>query len=235
MNKVHYNCYRTSYSSVGTACGVYVNELSATTNPLEVTCKNCQRSVKYKEEMKKLNKKSKETKMEKSYVERQAEWVRENKLEVGDKVLILRKAESYEDGWGTTWEPEMDVYVEVAGEVTLVDGVVGVSIEFSNGSEYFFPYFVLVKVTEAEPKKVNLLAQLEEICGEGWVHTIVENYENGHLIISEATWQDKPYLNLHTLDYEHTIFTTIVIDGVEAMERLRDILDKQIKEYKEEV
>lgn len=42
-------------------------------------------------------------KKETSYAERQAKWIKENNLKIGDLVKVTRAAEDYEDGWETSW------------------------------------------------------------------------------------------------------------------------------------
>ena len=59
-----------------------------------------------------------------SYADRQAVWIEENDVKVGDTVKILRKVDSYKDGWFSPWvSPDMDRNV----------GIVGVVIEIPRG------------------------------------------------------------------------------------------------------
>lgn len=85
----------------------------------------------------------------KPYKERQAEWVKENNLKVGDKVRILRTAEDMEDGWGTVWSIFMN---ETIGEIGTV-----IDISTYNGirvGSWNYPYFVLEKV-EDKPEEAK--------------------------------------------------------------------------------
>jgi len=66
---------------------------------------------------------------------------------VGDKVKIVRKASSFEDGWQNKWLMEMDVYVGECGYVRKDLGVWGFCVEFEDGQMYNFPYFVLQRVS----------------------------------------------------------------------------------------
>ena len=63
-------------------------------------------------------------------------------IEVGDRVKVLRRAESREDGWPDTWEPEMNGMVGMFWTVKAV-GEFGVLIGTHGG--WNFPYFVLEK------------------------------------------------------------------------------------------
>lgn len=88
---------------------------------------------------------------EQSYEERQAEWVKENDIKLGDKVRILRKFNDFENGCdvGMNKDGKMDSLVGTVGKVSAIDDE---SIEVdSEGDCWFWPYFVLEKV-ENEPE-----------------------------------------------------------------------------------
>ncbi len=80
----------------------------------------------------------------KPYEERQAEWVKENDIQDGDKVRLLRKAEDHEDGWGCYWGTGI---VGDVGKIIGLDSLWGVRVSFSESS-YWYPFFVLEKVKE---------------------------------------------------------------------------------------
>lgn len=87
---------------------------------------------------------------EKPYVERQAEWIKENNIKIGDKVRILRKVEGYKDGWMCSWVLSMD---ETVGEVCPVikdRGCDGIEVRTNHGT-WCYPYSILKKV-EDEPE-----------------------------------------------------------------------------------
>ena len=92
-------------------------------------------------------------KKETSYEERQAEWMKANNIKVGDKVKVIRKCKSGENGWDDTWLRIMDIAV---GKVLKIIGeprTLGILLEvegFSRGA--YFPYFVLEKVEGPEFK-----------------------------------------------------------------------------------
>jgi hypothetical protein len=89
------------------------------------------------------------------YVERQRKWIKEVGLEIGDKVLIVARANSEANGWDDEWVDGMD---ETVGLV----GTVGDAYEESggdykpdwgilvgtDGKYWYYPFFVLVKVEE---------------------------------------------------------------------------------------
>jgi len=71
-------------------------------------------------------------------------------IEVGDLVRITRKAESGEGGWGNFWVGFLDDIVGKYGTVRSDDGVKGFDVCTELGS-FDFPYFILEKITGAEP------------------------------------------------------------------------------------
>ena len=82
--------------------------------------------------------------MEKTYKERQDECG----LKVGDKVMVLRKAEDFENGWGARWIPGMSVCIGDTGVIEAIHETFGVRVKTYNYSMNYFPYFVLEKVEE---------------------------------------------------------------------------------------
>ena len=79
-----------------------------------------------------------------TYKERQAQWIKDNEIEVGSRVKVMRTAETYQDGWGTSWEKNMDELVGQEGEVSGVDFyTLGISVRFESGDSWYFPFFVL--------------------------------------------------------------------------------------------
>lgn len=209
-----------------------------------VTCKNCIRTKQYKEALENLKgKEEKVMPIEKSYEERQNEWIKENDIKVGDIVRVTHKATDNEYGWCNVWASDMNPTVGKEFRVSPdQDYRYGIALDTENfiGEDYQYPYFVLEKVVskkestpveekpiEATPPKaqtIDLMKYLEETCGEGWVHTIIDNGDAGYLVVSEATWQDKPYFNLHLLSYDRTVIDTIVVDGEASIKMLVKIL-----------
>ena len=89
-------------------------------------------------------------KKESTYEERQAEWIKENDIKVGDKVRIVRKARANEGGWDNNWVPSMSDTVGEVGRVIDDSSAVGIRVETDDCS-FAYPYFVLEKV---EPKYI---------------------------------------------------------------------------------
>jgi hypothetical protein len=87
------------------------------------------------------------------------------------------------------------------------------------------------EVSEPTKEPLTILEQLDEICGGDWKHTVVQNEENGKLIISEITedYMDRPYLNIYQVSYENEL-TTITIDGEVAVKELFNILGKYLRD-----
>lgn len=82
-----------------------------------------------------------------SYEERQDEWLKANDIAGGDKVRIVRRAESHEDGWDNTWTAHMDDDVGKVGFVVEDNGDNGIRVDTENGC-WSYPYFVLEKVKD---------------------------------------------------------------------------------------
>lgn len=70
-------------------------------------------------------------------------------IEVGDKVRILRKAKSYESGWGNTWETQMSDQV---GKTDRVVDIKPWGIRLKTAG-YDYPFFVLELVEKAPKTK----------------------------------------------------------------------------------
>jgi hypothetical protein len=68
-------------------------------------------------------------------------------IKVGDKVRVLRKAESYEMGWNCDWIEDMDNCIGEIGEVVDINPG-GFDIKFKDLAYWCFPFFVLEKVEE---------------------------------------------------------------------------------------
>lgn len=101
-------------------------------------------------------------KKESSYVERQAKWLADNDIKVGDYVRVTGKADSLEDGWQTLWNPDMDKSVGKVGTVSYISanfGECGIEVDVPDVGPYFYPYFVLENV---EPKYVPFDLSNEE-------------------------------------------------------------------------
>lgn len=95
----------------------------------------------------------KEKEVKKSYVERQDDWVKKNNIKIGDKVRLIRKAESVEDGWPNVWPDKVDGWV---GKILKVKGISGGNIscyDFETNDWFNLPYFVLEKIMEHKDKE----------------------------------------------------------------------------------
>ena len=140
--------------------------------------------------------------MEKSYEERQ----RECGLKVGDKVKILRKAVSFEDGWDNFWSEGADTWVGKTGVIIGDSKVVGLKVFLEEEDDWwYFPYFVLEKVEDNEtPKHVEPVKQEEKKltnykvfttldCGEAFNFAANSKEENNESIIfteeNGSTWE----------------------------------------------
>jgi len=102
-----------------------------------------------------------------SYVERQREWAKENNIQVGDKVKVVRKARDYEDGWGTCWVEEMDGMVGGVFEIIETNQEEDCGLDLASEDplmvSYLFPYFCLEPIAQSEeiekPKDNDMLRE----------------------------------------------------------------------------
>lgn len=89
-------------------------------------------------------------KKEPSYAERQAKWIADNGIKVGDYVRVVRKADSHEDGWNNGWVDNMTYWVGKVFKVNYFNDTAGIQLLDNCGADCgavaSFPYFVLEKV-----------------------------------------------------------------------------------------
>ena len=111
---------------------------------------------------------------EPTYAERQAEWIKANDINVGDKVRITRKARDCESGWGNVWTPSMDRFIGEICEVTSI-GAKPYGLTIKEDDESFcFPYFVLEKVVDND-EKYTISEVVCITCGRRWIATRPES------------------------------------------------------------
>ena len=83
--------------------------------------------------------------LRKTYLILQDEWIRVYDIRHGDTVKVLRKAKSYELGWGDAWHFDMN---HTVGETFGILGLLGENGIQLNCLQYHwqvFPFFVLEK------------------------------------------------------------------------------------------
>lgn len=91
--------------------------------------------------------------MKKSYGERQAEWVKNHDVKVGDRVRLIRAASNEEDTWPNVWPDKANEWV---GKILKVREIseVGIACYNPDADDWFgFPYFVLEKIMECKDKE----------------------------------------------------------------------------------
>jgi hypothetical protein len=94
----------------------------------------------------------------------------------GDKVKVLRKATSHENGWENSWEPEMDSAVGKTGTVVADKDVYAiglrhnVNVKVSGVDQFGYPSFVLelVRDTPVPFKKFKVGDKVQVKYGYGW-------------------------------------------------------------------
>lgn len=72
-------------------------------------------------------------------------------IKVGDTVRVLRRALSYEMGWGTNWVSDMSKYIGRDFKVSRVHDTDGVLLN----DKWLFPFFVL-EVVKSKPAFVKV-------------------------------------------------------------------------------
>lgn len=92
------------------------------------------------------------------YMEAEAAWVKEVGLKVGDRVLIVSRANDEQCGWGNNWlrreetdDDNMDEAIGCEGTVEHlpVEGAgIAIAVENDKVSVWRYPFFVLIKVEE---------------------------------------------------------------------------------------
>lgn len=81
-------------------------------------------------------------------------------IAVGDTVIILRKASSYEQGWADAWLDEaMDYTVGAKGIVRKDKGIEGFCVAITDTDDsYNYPFYALEKV--ASKKEVKMMSEI---------------------------------------------------------------------------
>lgn len=96
-------------------------------------------------------------KEQENYMAMQAMFVSFNDFKVGDKVTILSKATSFQQGWYCMWHEGLDSLVGTDGKIEEI-GQYGIRVRsLSEPTKGFnFPYFVLTKAIYKLPEKLRL-------------------------------------------------------------------------------
>ena len=124
-----------------------------------------------------------------TYIEQQDEWIKTYNVQVGDKVRVIRKAKTNENGWGDVWDCEyMDPSVNKVLEVVETKGIAGISLDCGRVN-CCFPYFILEKVEEpvfkvgdfVKEKRTGLVGVITRKTEEGFA--VYQNNPNVVLII----------------------------------------------------
>ena len=103
---------------------------------------------------------------EKSYVERQKEWIKENGIKVGDTVKVVRTSPGDTDGWENSWVPSMNDKVGSTISITRFNGARGIG----HTGSYNYPFFVLEKVelSKFEPFEINITVETKDELRSLW-------------------------------------------------------------------
>lgn len=99
---------------------------------------------------------------QKSYEERQAEWIKENDIKIGDKVRAIR-IWTQEEAERERCAPRHDVPNDIVGSVGKIDEITGFGLRVDFGDDMWYcPYFVLEKIVEPKKKYVPFDLSKEE-------------------------------------------------------------------------
>jgi len=83
------------------------------------------------------------------YRQGQELFVKEHKLEKGDRLKIVWKAKTGQWGWRSHWDSTMDRYIGTIGEILDIEEW-GIGLTTIKGS-WIFPFFVLEFVEKGKP------------------------------------------------------------------------------------
>ena len=92
--------------------------------------------------------------MKKLYLKLQTLWVDEINLKIGDRVKVVAKAASSQNGWLNSWTTTMSDSVGKAFTVTRIDNF-GIQLD----NRFTYPYFVL----EKEPECIKIQANSSSV------------------------------------------------------------------------
>lgn len=158
-------------------------------------CLNCKRSDKKSITFKEL-KKEKDNKMINS--EDYLKTHKNSDIKVGDKVKILRKAKSFEQGWCSSWMLEMN---NLIGSIYTVEGdlgAIGFNIKY-NYNCYTVPWFILEVVEKKKDCPINI-DDLDFGClnkDKEVIENVIHEYLiNGNLNSHELDKLPKKYVEL---------------------------------------
>jgi hypothetical protein len=126
------------------------------------------------------------------YVSQQDEWIAENNIVVGSKVLITRDV--YTPGWDDVWDKEMNALVDSVGYVANICSSSGIQVS-TNGEHWYFPFTSLEPVIEENeyliierrPKGVSAYYEKESI-----FRIREENF--GEYRVSDSVLENEPIL-----------------------------------------
>ena len=135
---------------------------------------------------------------EPTYAERQAEWVKENDLKIGDKVKVVRYWKNGEQGFRYTGGRHIPL-----GRLVTVSVIEDDCIAVWKDEEYpyFLPYFAIEKV-EAEYRPFANAKEFEPCCEDWWVHRESNRILKATGYDWEGVWIGQTY---YTYDHFHLL------------------------------
>lgn len=159
---------------------------------------------------------------EKSYAERQNECG----IKVGDRVKVLRSCEDYEDGWSGSWVSEMNDCVQSVRVVIDIGPNQGLGLD-GDDVVWYYPYFVLEKVTEEEsngkPDDRLVLKSSEQVGGRHYKDFEIEpGYFCEHNKLTHFQSSAIKYICRHGLKGDK-------LDGLKDLNKAIDFINKLIE------
>ena len=145
--------------------------------------------------------------MRASYEERQAEWVKESDVKIGDHVRLIRAAFNEEDAWPNIWPRTADGWV---GNILRVKDIGNLNIICYNpdADDWFgFPYFVLEKVVDHKDKEWEVSYGLKVKTGDPVLVRDDEDEKWRYALFSDVLHGDNNGFRYRTcgLTYTHCI------------------------------
>lgn len=82
-------------------------------------------------------------------------------FKIGEEVMVMCGADSYQNGWGADWSRRMDELIGLTGRIVKIDNTSGIRLNVKGHPfEWCFPYFVLKKMI---PEKLSLITVRSKI------------------------------------------------------------------------
>lgn len=96
-----------------------------------------------------------------NYKEKQANWLKTNKIKKGSLLKVVKTAENGEQDWTNWWTVNMTANIGKTG-IVIATTSDGIYIDFDDGKRFQYPFFTL------EPNNIEMVASISK--GDGDVY-----------------------------------------------------------------